>query len=394
MSYGTYDPGVRFDPSPIYAGLASAGQDIKQALNEYADKKAKKELFDKAVSGFVEDMSKHPEMAQSVGVDINDPRAAKVAVEAAGGPEAFLRMRADAKSLHAYEDQQKLRDLQMENERLHNTALTLAAQKDAADSAASQKLFEAGPATATLDQQYIRPGATGERMAPGAGPGAGPEPGHLTERAIQLGVTEPAKLQALQHIDAVNLATIAKNGRRSHIETPTDEQGAAAIGPDGKPMKYFIDMNGNSHPINSAGKPGSESQLGKLIAERASYAAAGNQAAVAEYDRVIKSIGLKTDAFGNPITGEPLPPADPFAAEGLPEPKNRQERDQLPPGSKYKGPDGQVYTTPGMAAAAPVATAAQPVQLSTKDQQALVWARANPADPRAAAILKRLAGGR
>lgn len=69
-------------------------------------------------------------------------------------------------------------------------------------------------------------------------------------------------------------------------------------------------------PTQRDPKPEPVSQLGKLIAERDAYRAAGRADVVAEYDRAIKLIGVRYDAFGNPINVE-APPVEPKSKEEM-----------------------------------------------------------------------------
>jgi hypothetical protein len=128
----------------------------------------------------------------------------------------------------------------------------------------------------------------------------------------------------------------------------------------GRPVEGLVDAQGNvSRIAPPAEKEAKPSDLARLIAERDDFAKAGRADVVKEYDRVIGLYGSKSNGLLGMLAGDvaEAPAARPAASP--------------------------------LSSATPAAPSAAP-QLTEEDQQALAWARANPADPRAAAILSRL----
>ena len=121
-------------------------------------------------------------------------------------------------------------------------------------------------------------------------------------------------------------------------------------------MQGLVAAQGNVRMIEAPRSDAGEasSPLGKLVRERDAWKAQGRDDVAMEYDRVIKEFGRGGDntlmsilqsARGQPETeaGGSEPFADSTGAQ-LPAPKTKAERDLLPQGSRYVGPDGQIYT--------------------------------------------------
>jgi hypothetical protein len=151
---------------------------------------------------------------------------------------------------------------------------------------------------------------------------------------------------------SMEMAQLAERLRNTSRQPKLVSLGTDSLG---RKVEGIQDAQGNFSRI-SAPNEGAGTQLNQLIKERDNYAAAGNQAAVEQYDVAIANYGQQYDITGQPIrratgTVPPPPPTDPGG---------------------------------------PVQPGQSPRTLSQADQQALQWARGNARDARAVAIFKRL----
>ena len=158
----------------------------------------------------------------------------------------------------------------------------------------------------------------------------------------------------------------------------------------GNPIERIVDANGNSSAL--PGQKEDPTEIERLQAARDRAQQAGRSDLVDELSAAIKNATVKYDAYGRPLGGAEQ--RDGFESEGLPSPPTRVELAKLPPGASYIGLDGAVYTKPKAAPAQASRPQAPGVQIDngSADAAALKWARENPNDPRAAAIIRKARG--